>query len=370
MGYVAVKGGKEAIENAAKLLSYERIKGKAHLLGTDQIREQLYLAVDRVMGEGSLYAPDLAALAIKQSAGDTFEASFMLRAYRATRPRVGYSIPQSTTEIKITRRISAAFKDIPGGQILGPTSDYTLRLLDFELLNDNQKARKSYIGNLFKGLMDADQLPDSFPRVIEIMRKEGLLVEQAGNSGPDISGIYDVTRQSLTFPVGRSATLQSMARGETGGLLLLAYSNMRGYGDIHPTVGELRVGYIPVKIKHPHSGVLYTVGEVKVTEAEVIAKFTANDGSPKFTLGYGLCFGHNETKAISMAILDRAMQAGGKRMPSEDQEFVLSHIDGIDALGFCAHWKLPHYVTFQSDLDRLRKAREEFFGSPKAGSGK
>ncbi|MBF0506710.1 MAG: carbon-phosphorus lyase complex subunit PhnI [Nitrospirae bacterium] len=369
MGYVAVKGGTEAIENAAKLLYYERIKGGTRPLKADQIREQLYLAVDRVMGEGSLYAPDLAALAIKQSAGDTFEASFMLRAYRATKPRVGYSIPQATTEIKVVRRISAAFKDIPGGQILGPTSDYTLRLLDFELLNDNQKTRKSYINNLFKGLRDVGPLPESFPRVIEIMRKEGLLTERAGNSGLDISGIYDVTRQSLTFPAGRSATLQSMARGETGGLLLLAYSNMRGYGDIHPTVGELRVGYVPVRIKHPYTSELYTVGEVKITEAEVIAKFTANDGSPKFTLGYGLCFGHNETKAISMAILDRAMQTEGKRMPSEDQEFVLSHIDGIDALGFCAHWKLPHYVTFQSDLDRLRKTRESdnLCGRGKAG---
>ena len=369
MGYVAVKGGAEAIENAVKLLSYERIKGRTRLLKTDQIREQLFLAVDRVMGEGSLYAPDLAALAIKQSAGDTFEASFMLRAYRATRPRVGYSVPQSTTEIRVVRRISAAFKDIPGGQILGPTTDYTLRLLDFELLDENQKARNSFISNLFKGLSFVGPLPESFPRVIEIMRKEGLLVERAGNSGTDIPGIFDVTRQSLTFPADRSATLQSMARGETGGLLLLAYSNMRGYGDIHPTIGELRVGYIPVKIKHPYGGGLYTVGEVKITEAEVIAKFTATDGSPKFTLGYGLCFGHNETKAISMAILDRAMQTEGKRTPSQDQEFVLSHIDGIDALGFCAHWKLPHYVTFQSDLDRLRKAREseKFCGSRKAG---
>ncbi len=232
-----------------------------------------------------------------------------------------------------------------------------------------RETRKSYINNLFKGLTDVDPLPESFPKVIEIMRKEGLLTERAGNSGPDISGIYDVTRQSLTFPAGRSATLQSMARGETGGLLLLAYSNMRGYGDIHPTVGELRVGYIPVRIKHPYSSEPYTVGEVKITEAEVIAKFTANDGSPQFTLGYGLCFGHNETKAISMAILDRAMQAEGKKMPSARSGICPVTYRRNRCIGFCAHWKLPHYVTFQSDLDRLRKARESwnFCGSPKAG---
>lgn len=365
MGYVAVKGGTEAIENATKLLVYERIKGLSEPLKVEQIKEQLYLLVDRVMGEGSIYAPELAALAIKQSAGDTFEAAFMLRAYRTTLPRLGYSIPQSTKEMRVIRRISAAFKDIPGGQILGPTSDYTLRLLDFELLNDSKEKREKYIRELFKetdSTLSLQPFPETFPKVIEVLRKEGLLVESAGSQKPAASnqnGILDITRQSLTFPAPRSATMQTMARGETGGLLLLAYSNMRGYGDIHPTIGELRVGYIPVRIKHPYTSEPYTLGEVKVTEAEVIAKFEGKDGDPKFTLGYGLCFGHNETKAISMAVLDRAMQAEEPKMVSENQEFVLSHIDGIESMGFGNHWKLPHYVTFQSDLDRLRKAQQK-----------
>jgi len=167
----------------------------------------------------------------------------------------------------------------------------------------------------------------------------------------------DITRQALTFPAPRSAALQTLARGETGGLLLLAYSNMRGYGDIHPTIGELRLGFLPVQVRHPLTGEPYCIGEVKVTEAEVIARFTAKDGTPKFTLGYGLCFGHNEVKAIAMAVLDRAMQAEESKSPSEDQEFVLSHVDGIESMGFCTHYKLPHYVTFQSDLDRLRRSQ-------------
>ncbi len=392
MGYVAVKGGTEAIENAAMFLNYERIKGNSEPLRVEQIKEQLYLLVDRVMGEGSLYAPELAALVIKQSAGDTFEAAFMLRAYRTTLPRVGYSIPQSTKEMRVIRRISAAFKDIPGGQILGTTPDYTLRLLDFELLNDTSEKRESFIRGLFNGIDAAPPIPDSFPKVIEVLRNEGLLIESVSSqnglpaclpervrsqSGNAQAGIFDITRQSLTFPAPRSAAMQTMARGETGGMLLLAYSNIRGYGDIHPFLGEMRVGYIPVKIKHPLTGEPYTVGEVKVTEAEIIARFTIKDGSPKFTLGYGLCFGHNETKAITMAILDRAMQSAepkpvtevpsitafegrlNRGMPSEDQEFVLYHLDGIESMGFCNHWKLPHYVTFQSDLDRLKKAQQE-----------
>ena len=81
-------------------------------------------------------------------------------------------------------------------------------------------------------------------------------------------------------------------------------------------------------------------------------------------MGYGACFGHNETKAIAMAVLDRAIQHGdtkneATKHPSEDQEFVLMHIDGIDSMGFCNHYKMPHYVTFQSDLDRLRNTRNQ-----------
>ncbi|MFZ5453587.1 MAG: carbon-phosphorus lyase complex subunit PhnI [Thermodesulfobacteriota bacterium] len=357
MGYVAVKGGEEAIAQAGKLLAYQRLKGSSAPLEVRQVREQLYLAVDRVMSEGSLYAPELAALALKQAAGDTLEAAFMLRAYRATQPRVGYSLPSRGEDMRIIRRISAAFKDIPGGQVLGPTSDYTLRLLDFDLTEDTSRQRQAFLQALGQDLAGSQPLPLTFPKVIDILRNEGLLAETL-ESRDQGGKIFDLTRQSLTFPAPRSAALQSMTRGETGGLLLLAYTNMRGYGDIHPTVGELRVGYLPVRLEHPQTGAPYTVGEVKVTEAEVIARFDTAGGSPKFTLGYGLCFGHNEIKAIAMAVLDRAMQTPEPQVPSENQEFVLSHLDGIESLGFGSHWKLPHYVTFQSDLDRLRRAQQ------------
>jgi len=355
MGYVAVKGGTEAIERACRLFAHERMKGESGPLEVKQVREQLYLAVDRVMGEGGLYAPGLAALAFKQAAGDTFEASFMLRAYRATQPRLGYSLPDSTERMRIVRRISSAFKDIPGGQILGPTSDYTLRLLDFDLLEDDATRRKAFRERLFEDLPADTEIPSSFPKVVDILRRDGLLAE--GASFPKVEP-FDITRRSLAFPAPRNAAQQSMARGETGGMLLLAYSSMRGYGNIHPTLAELRVGYIPLTVPHPVTGEPYTVGEVKATEAEVVARFEGNDGMPRFSLGYGLCFGQNEIKAISMAVLDRCTRVKHPSCPAEDQEYVLYHIDGIEAMGFCNHWKLPHYVDFLSDLDRLRKAQE------------
>jgi alpha-D-ribose 1-methylphosphonate 5-triphosphate synthase subunit PhnI len=120
----------------------------------------------------------------------------------------------------------------------------------------------------------------------------------------------------------------------------------------------LRVGYLPLTVPHPDTGAPYVVGEVKVTEAEVVSRFEGSDGMPRFSLGYGLCFGQNEIKAISMAVLDRCTRSQAPSCPAEDQEYVLYHIDGIEAMGFCNHWKLPHYVDFLSDLDRLRKAQE------------
>ncbi len=357
MAYVAVKGGREAIETAAKAFRFEQVKGDSGPLEIAQIREQLHLAVDRIMGEGALYAPGFAALALKQTAGDLLEASFMLRAFCTTQPRLGYSLPQSADEMRVVRRISAAFKEIPGGQVLGPTSDYLLRLLNFDLAEEDDPGHRRARAALLADLPGPEALPDTFPKVVELLRREGLLVQSSGR--PADAEVFDVTREALSFPAPRSAALQSMARAETGGLLALAYSNMRGFGMVHPTVGELRVGYLPVRVRNPYTEEPELVGEVKVTEAEIISECRdSSEATPRFTLGYGLCFGHNETKAISMAVLDRSMQAEEGTTPSEDQEFVLLHTDGIESVGFCNHFKLPHYVTFQSALDRLRKAQE------------
>lgn len=355
MAYVAVKGGREAIEQACRFRELERLSGSTDPIEVQQIIEQLGPLVDRIMGEGSLYAPDLAALAVKQAGGDTFEAAFIVRAYRTTQPRIGYSIATSTAGMRVVRRISAAFKEIPGGQILGPTDDYSLRLVNFDLFEDSYAKHRIAVSELLHEAAFNEPLPDTFPKLVDLLRKEGLLDETLHEQ----EEIADVTRQSLRFPASRSAALQTMARGESGGMLCLAYSNMRGYGSVHPTIGELRVGYLPVQAEHPHSGESYCIGEVKVTEAEIISKKYTDDNIPKMTLGYGLCFGHNETKAISMAVLDRSIQTERAEAPSEDDEFVLTHIDGIESMGFCNHFKLPHYVTFQSQLDRLRKTLQE-----------
>lgn len=358
MGYVPVKGGREAIEAAEELVRYFRVRNGSAPLAAEQIQDQMRLAVDRVMGEGGLYAPFHAAVALKQAEGDTVEASFVLRAYRSTLPRIGYSTVTDTREMTVIRRISAAFKDVPGGQVLGPTRDYSLRLLDLELAEEDNRQIEAFLAR-YRPRPDGGERPRSFPKVVDMLRAEGLLAEYATKPEPD--AIPDLTRQPLTFPASRPVRLQSMARSETGGLMTLAYSSMRGYGNVHPTLGELRVGYVPVSVPHRHrAGSTVTIGRVLVTEAEIIARMdeTEAETRPRFTLGYGLCFGHNEIKAISMAVLDRTMQNAAGAAPAEDEEFVLYHADGIEASGFTAHWKLPHYVTFQSVLDRLRRMQD------------
>ena len=369
MGYVAIKGGARAIQGAnAAVEALRTMEGEGGTpLTLSAIENQLRLLTSRVVSEGGLYHPRLAALAIKQMQGDTLEAAFALRAYRSTKPRLLETPVQDTGKMRLIRRISSAFKDIPGGQMLGPTYDYALRLMRLDLADESPAAFRNVARRFMDDAPDS-VLPDSFPKVVDALRAEGLLPPLA----PRAHEAFDITREPLVFPVPRSAALATMARAETGSLLAIAYSNMRGYGDVHPTIAELRVGYLPVMLPHPVTGEPVEAGEVLMTECEVVAMYESKDGDgpTTFTLGYGACFGHNEVKAISMAILDRALQKGmrdGPTNPSEDPEFVLLHVDGVDSMGFASHYKMPHYVTFQSDMDRLRTTQSKAQDTAAAG---
>jgi alpha-D-ribose 1-methylphosphonate 5-triphosphate synthase subunit PhnI len=356
MGYVAVRGGEAAIQAAAELLELLRCQSGGVPLDVEAIRGQLRLLTDRVCGEGGCWHPTLAALAIKQAQGDPLEAAFLLRAWRSTRPRQGYSPCHNGRDVRLLRRISAAFKEIPGGQILGPGSDYLQRLFRYDLLDETSDAFQAIAGKWLAKQQPGAKVPETLPKVLDALRQEGVLVPPRSPQGP-----WDLTRESLHFPCTRPAALAAMARGETGGLLAMAYSTMRGYGVLHPTVAELRYGFLPIKLPHPLTQEMVEIGEVPITECEVVSTHSATEGAQaSFGLGYGCCFGHQEVKAIAMAMCDRAMQRGldgQAQHPAEDPEFVLMHIDGIESMGFCSHYKLPHYVTFQSDLDALRKSR-------------
>lgn len=356
--YVAVKGGTAAIENSWALLAVQR-RGDTRLpaLSVAQIRSQLPLAVDRVMGEGSLYDPELAALAIKQAAGDLVEAIFLLRAYRTTLPRFAYAQALDTARMHLTRRISATFKDVPGGQLLGPTYDYTQRLLDFSLLEDEPADAAA------PRPAPAEALPAHVPRVNDLMAREGLMeTPQAQPRPPSRADPGDLTREPLMFPADRPLRLQALARGDEGWLLAMGYSTQRGYASGHPFAGEIRRGQVAVEVIPDELGFAIDVGDIEVTECQMINQFAGSrDVPPQFTQGYGLAFGGSERKAMAMALVDRALRARelGEDVvaPAQDEEFVLSHADSLEASGFVQHLKLPHYVDFQAELELVRKLR-------------
>ena len=362
--YVAVKGGEAAITAAHELLAKER-RGAPDVpeLSAEQIREQLTLAVNRVMCEGSLYDPDLAALAIKQARGDLIEAIFLVRAYRTTLPRLGSCAPLDTAAMDIRRRVSATFKDLPGGQILGPTFDYTHRLLEPET------AAAAAPAEVRQGEADAGAV---VPHVTSLLDHEGLIEPNA--SPEENSPVGDLTRSALSFPADRDLRLQALARGDEGFLLALGYSTQRGYGRTHPFAGEIRMGEVEVFFTPEELGFKVPLGSIVVTECEMVNQFKGSaDKAPQFTRGYGLAFGHSERKAMSMALVDRSLRARELSeeivAPAQDEEFVLSHCDNVQATGFVEHLKLPHYVDFQAELVLLRQLRQEWAQARQSAEG-
>ena len=382
MGYSAVKGGLEAISVAERLVQHPLLASGETPLDTRHLEHQLSLAVDKIISEGGLYAPELAALALKQAEGDLFEAAFLLRAYRSTLPRFGYSLPARGDRMRVVRRISSAFKDVPGGQLLGRTRDYTQRLLDFSLLGGGASANgvaltprpplptvgEGETNNLLpspsrgrgaggEGLLGGEV---NFPKVADTMRAAGL-VAPLPEADPSVEP-PDITIDAVRYPASRPARLQMLARGESGAMLSFAYASLRAFGGgDHATVAELRVGDLPLQVVHPLLGTPVTIGHYRATEVEMLGpdrdKHVPGKTHAGYSLSYGLVFGQHERKAISMAILDSTLLATegqerprGSWSPAGDQEMVLSHIDPIESSGFVEHLKLPHYVTFGSSL--------------------
>ncbi|QEL24195.1 carbon-phosphorus lyase complex subunit PhnI [Bosea sp. F3-2] len=393
--YVAVKGGEVAILATHDLVAEAR-RGDPAVpeISVAQIREQQALACARVMNEGSLYDQDLAALALKQSQGDVIEAAFLMRAYRTTLPRFGSSVPLDTAAMAIRRRVSATYKDLPGGQVLGPTYDYTHRLFDFGLMepqptpsplagegwgegsrdaaskqetsandSDLRDPSSAPSGHLLpQGEKERAPLDATMPRVPDILGAEGLMEAEEPPEGDPPP--FDLTRDPVSFPAERDVRLQSMARGDEGFLLGLGYSVQRGFGGTHPFVGEVRVGEVAVEFVPEELGFAVDLGDITLTECQMVNQFQGSkEVPPQFTRGYGLVFGHSERKAMSMSLVDRALKARdfgeATDYPAQQDEFVLYHADNVEAAGFVEHLKLPHYVDFQGELELIRRIRRE-----------
>ena len=238
MAYVATRGGERAIVQSERV--YRVGLGTIDAERVAEVGRALPWLVDRVMGEASLYEPELAALALAQTGGDLYETVLLLRAWRTTQPRLAIAEPVQQESLFTHRRISAAFKDIPGGQILGPTLDYSHRILATAVLE----------GSPFKPdpVTPADQPAPAYQPSLAAWQKAQGLVANPPREDVAPEAIPDLTREALLVPASRAHVVQSLARADTGGMLALGYSAMRGYGNAHPTVNELRLAEAEVRV--------------------------------------------------------------------------------------------------------------------------
>lgn len=368
MGYVAVSGGEQAIAASLDLTELKRV-GAGRSIEVETILAALPELVEQVESEGSLWAPEVAATAVKQAQGSVEEAVFLMRAYRSTLERLYTSRVIDTDTMRVDRRISAAFKDIAGGQILGATRDYSHRLIEFELADETPADVRERAAELERALAAEPQegaaaAQTRVPRVLTYLRE----IDMVRSYPLDDTEPVDITKTPLAFPAPRSVILQALSRGLTQAVIAIGYAAIRGFGLSHPTVGELRHGTVAVTIDAPGSDApteddAYYLGAIPVTEVEslIVSDEVDDRGNHRSALdvGYGLVVGDDESKAIAMSVLDHSLRADDVRYPTQDQEFVLYHIDGVEATGFISHLKLPHYVTFQSKLDAALRSIAE-----------
>ena len=248
--YVAVKGGETAIAHSLELLADKRRGDRAVAeLSLEQIDEQLGLAVDRVMTEGSLYDRELAALAIKQARGDLIEAIFLLRAYRTTLPRFGES-SRSTPPAWWPNAASP-----PPSRMCRAASCWARPTTIPTACSTSRSPPR------------ASGRPRRRRRPTPTGRCRGSATSwtrgHAGTAAPGTgreTTADDLTREPLTFPRGAAVRLQNLARGDEGFLLALGYSTQRGYGSNHPFVGEIRFGAVPVSFVPEELGFAIEIG--------------------------------------------------------------------------------------------------------------
>jgi alpha-D-ribose 1-methylphosphonate 5-triphosphate synthase subunit PhnI len=262
-------------------------------------------------------------------------------------------------ELRARRRITPGFAEPREGQYLGASLDYVQRILD--LTPDGSQAPEGTLDGRPSAFADSPA-PERFERASAGLEAQELLAPIAPRAEPE-----DLTR-TATARTGRGALLQVLSRAETGALTALAYTYIRGFAARQdPTVLELRSGTLPVRVRRPCGG-LVGVGEIEATVAEVaIYRLHGDQPDARLTIGVGATPGRLERRAVAAGVLDAACaraaaDSPSRKEPCEDAEFLAVALDGQEASGFVEHLKLPHHVTFTSELDRLRQARGRSFG--------
>jgi len=349
------KGGTEAIVAAERLVLERRGQIDSGLT-VDSVLAGFPLTIDRIMGEGGLWAPELAAAAFIQANGDISEAVHLIRAHRSTLPRLAFSDPMRPREVELLRRVVSTQRQPDGPIILGETVDYTARIL-----HDGDDLPLPIVEAL-----DDEPLQhpadEPFRRFRDYLADKGVLVSRELEEDEEP---FDIQMVAAQLPAHRSAVLSASAQADTGALINIWYQSVigpEGYAAENVTLGEVRHGRIPLRVLDPHTGEPVDVGRIRVSECEAVTHLGGERGEDPTTydVGYAMALGHNERKVIAAASLDVAIvrysgTAVGKRL----EQVMMHTTDGLAASGLLEHLQPPQYVTSQSGLHAAMAARAE-----------
>ena len=309
----------------------------AQRTSTDRGNTNTQALEEQVCAEAGLWETTAARRALDQSRGDAAHAVSMLRVWAATQPHL-QALPVKADDIDIVRRLSSAYPRVPGGQWLGVAPELMSRQLNW---TDEPATAKS------------EQRPGdtaanvttraTTPRVRDLIDAAGVVPTPADGDGDDPA------QTVLMPPFTWADRLALLARGETGALVALAALILGRRQEA--VMVELTVGIAAIRVPHPRTGVPCAVAEVPITEVEVVLDSDV-EGHPGLATGWGASLGTVERRAISLALLDGAMQADGDlREPlTLDEQTVIAATDGPATHGFVEHLRLPHYASFAAYL--------------------
>lgn len=313
----------------------------------DPAAETLPALEEQVCAEAGLWAPDAARRAVAQADGDVPRAVALVKVWAATLPHLQSEVVEPD-DIRVERRISSAYSDVPGGQWLGFAPDLAPRVLEWTYEGDAPPAPDPLAR--VESLEADAPARSSLPRVRRLLAD--VPVVRPVETGPG----FDPAATVPVPPLDRPTRLGVLARGETASLVTLASLILGRRREA--VLAELTVSTIAVKVRHPRTGVPCPVAEVPVVEAEAIVDADI-EGAPGFAVGWGATLGTAERRAISLALIDAAMQADGEldiQIPLDEQT-VLSATDGSSNNGFVEHLRLPHYASFASYVAQARAGR-------------
>jgi len=325
--------------NAARAIAQRASATSGGHTNTSALEEQ-------VCAEAGLWETTAARRALDQSRGDAAHAVSMLRVWAATQPHVP-ALPVTADDVVIVRRLSSAYPQVPGGQWLGLAPELISRQLNW---SDESSAADppEWAREVMPSGDSATDAPTraATPRVRDLIGGAGVVPTPADGDGDDPA------RTVLMPPYTRANRLAMLARGETGALVALAALILGRRQEA--VMLELTVGDAAIRVPHPRTGVPCAVADVPITEVEVVLDADV-DGRPGLVTGWGASLGTIERRAISLALLDAAMQADGElREPlTLDEQTVIAATDGPATNGFVEHLRLPHYASFAAYLSMV-----------------